>query len=64
THIKAIEESISDTKKSISGPEASSDSLLLLRHLQQTHETLSTQAQQLYALQRICSPLDGLTILR
>jgi hypothetical protein len=49
THIEAVEESISDAKKSISGPEASSDSLLLLWHLQQTHETLSTQAQQLYA---------------
>jgi hypothetical protein len=48
THIEAVEESISDAKKSISGPEASSDSLLLLRHLQQTHGTLSTQAQQLY----------------
>jgi hypothetical protein len=48
TQIETVEESISDAKKSISGPDASPASLLLLQRLQQTHETLSTQAEQLY----------------
>ncbi|KAJ7660339.1 hypothetical protein DFH06DRAFT_989269 [Mycena polygramma] len=49
TQIEAVEESINDAKKSITGADASADSLRLLRHLELTRETLSTQAEQLYA---------------
>ncbi|KAJ7900731.1 hypothetical protein B0H14DRAFT_2197921, partial [Mycena olivaceomarginata] len=49
TQIEAVEQSIHDAKKSITVAEASTDSLILLRRLELTHETLSTQAEQLYA---------------
>ncbi|KAJ7627703.1 hypothetical protein DFH06DRAFT_1443350 [Mycena polygramma] len=49
TQIEAVEQSIHDTKKSITTAEASPDSLTLLRQLELTRETLSTQADQLYA---------------
>lgn len=49
TQIDTVENSIADAKKSITGPEASVDSLQLLRSLENTHATLSTQAEALYA---------------
>ncbi|KAJ7823942.1 hypothetical protein B0H14DRAFT_3875017 [Mycena olivaceomarginata] len=43
TQIDAVEQSIEDTKKSVTGPNAAPESLDLLRSLEATHETLSTQ---------------------
>ncbi|KAJ7880682.1 hypothetical protein B0H13DRAFT_2345478 [Mycena leptocephala] len=49
TQIDAVEQSIIEVKKSITGAsDASPDSLGLLRGLETTHETLSTQAKELY----------------
>ncbi|KAJ7878978.1 hypothetical protein B0H14DRAFT_3774904 [Mycena olivaceomarginata] len=48
TQIDAVEQSIEDTKKSVTGPNATPESLDLLRGLEATHETLSSQAQMLY----------------
>ncbi|KAJ7142115.1 hypothetical protein C8R43DRAFT_892278 [Mycena crocata] len=47
--IDVVEQSIADAKKSITSADASSDSLILLRGLEKTHDTLSTQADALYA---------------
>ncbi|KAJ7637478.1 hypothetical protein B0H17DRAFT_1187396 [Mycena rosella] len=44
-----MEQSIADVKQSITGPDASKDSIVLLHSLNITHETLSTQAEALYA---------------
>ncbi|KAJ7684056.1 hypothetical protein B0H17DRAFT_1160813 [Mycena rosella] len=49
TQIDSIEKSIGDVKQSITGPEASTDSLTLLRSLEHTHDTLNPQAEALYA---------------
>ncbi|KAJ6548085.1 hypothetical protein B0H10DRAFT_1744964, partial [Mycena sp. CBHHK59/15] len=47
--IDSVEKSISDVKQSITGAGASTDSLTLLRGLETTHDTLSRQAEALYA---------------
>ncbi|KAJ7463706.1 hypothetical protein FB451DRAFT_1139435 [Mycena latifolia] len=47
--IDAVEQSITDVKNTIKGPDASPDSIRLLRSLTRTHETLNTQAEALYA---------------
>ncbi|KAJ6552137.1 hypothetical protein DFH09DRAFT_1281123 [Mycena vulgaris] len=47
--IDTVEKSIADVKQSITGPEASADSITLLHSLEKTHDTLSTQAEALYA---------------
>ncbi|KAJ7652941.1 hypothetical protein B0H17DRAFT_1163635 [Mycena rosella] len=49
TQIDTVEQSIADVKQSITGPAASAASATLLRSLEKTHETLGSQAQQLYA---------------
>ncbi|KAJ6522075.1 hypothetical protein DFH09DRAFT_938576 [Mycena vulgaris] len=49
TQIDTVEKSIADVKQSITGPEASADSITLLHSLEKTHDTLSTQAEALYA---------------
>jgi hypothetical protein len=49
TQIDAVYKGIQDAKQSITGPAASSQSMSLLRGLQQTHETLSQEAEALYA---------------
>jgi hypothetical protein len=49
TQIDAVEQSIEETKKSVTGPNATPESLDLLRGLEATHETLSSQAQMLYS---------------
>ena len=49
TQIEAVEQSIHDAKKSIADSDPSQDSLVLLLRLEQTHEMLSTQAEELYA---------------
>ncbi|KAJ6581867.1 hypothetical protein B0H19DRAFT_1331557 [Mycena capillaripes] len=49
TQIEAVEQSIYETKKSITDSAASADSIVLIRQLEKTHEVLSTQAEQLYA---------------
>ncbi|KAJ7806468.1 hypothetical protein B0H14DRAFT_2381896, partial [Mycena olivaceomarginata] len=65
TQIDAVEQSIEDTKKSVTGPNAAPESLDLLRSLEATHETLSTQAQMLYSSLNIhegISELRGLPL--
>ncbi|KAJ7435267.1 hypothetical protein FB451DRAFT_1571607 [Mycena latifolia] len=47
--IDTVEQSITDVKNTIKGPDASSDSITLLHSLKGTHETLNTQAEALYA---------------
>ncbi|KAJ7170348.1 hypothetical protein C8R43DRAFT_876024 [Mycena crocata] len=47
--INIVEQSIADAKKSITSSDASPDSLVLLRGLEATHDTLSAQAEALYA---------------
>ncbi|KAJ7118428.1 hypothetical protein C8R43DRAFT_1137360 [Mycena crocata] len=47
--IDIVEQSIADAKKSITSSDASPDSLVLLRGLEATHDTLSAQAEALYA---------------
>ncbi|KAJ7454650.1 hypothetical protein FB451DRAFT_1517175, partial [Mycena latifolia] len=47
--IDAVEQSIADVKNTIKGPDASPDSIGLLRSLTRTNETLNTQAEALYA---------------
>ncbi|KAJ7706758.1 hypothetical protein B0H17DRAFT_1287383 [Mycena rosella] len=50
TQIDSVEKSIADVKQSITaGSDASSDSIILLRSLERTHETLNSQAEALYA---------------
>jgi hypothetical protein len=49
TQIDSVDKSIADAKQSITGPEASSDSIALLHGLEKTHETLSKQAEALYS---------------
>ncbi|KAF7337111.1 hypothetical protein MVEN_02148700 [Mycena venus] len=49
TQIEVVEQSIHDAKQSIAGADASADSLILLRGLENTHQTLSIQAERLYA---------------
>ncbi|KAJ7795470.1 hypothetical protein B0H14DRAFT_2210481, partial [Mycena olivaceomarginata] len=62
TQIDAVERSIEDTKKSVTGPNAAPESLDLLRSLE---ATLSTQAQMLYSSLNIpegISELRGLPL--
>lgn len=47
--IDAVEKSIHEAKQSLTGGTAPADSLTHIRHLQSTHETLSSQAEALYA---------------
>ncbi|KAJ7435827.1 hypothetical protein FB451DRAFT_1461458 [Mycena latifolia] len=47
--IDAVEQSITDVKNTIKGPDASPDSIGLLCSLTRTNETLNTQAEALYA---------------
>ncbi|KAJ7439132.1 hypothetical protein FB451DRAFT_1151843 [Mycena latifolia] len=49
TQIDTVEKSISDVKQTITGPDVSADSVALLRSLEKTHDTLSKQAEALYA---------------
>ncbi|KAJ6494212.1 hypothetical protein C8R45DRAFT_824346 [Mycena sanguinolenta] len=47
--IDGVEKAIADAKQSITGANPSPDSLSLLRRLEATHDTLSKQAEALYA---------------
>ncbi|KAJ7139121.1 hypothetical protein C8R44DRAFT_827907 [Mycena epipterygia] len=47
--IDGVEKSIAEVKQSITTPDASTDSIIWLRDLEKTNDTLSTQAQALYA---------------
>ncbi|KAJ7790856.1 hypothetical protein B0H14DRAFT_2396104 [Mycena olivaceomarginata] len=47
--IDAVEKSIHEAKQSLTGGTAPADSLTHIRHLQSTHESLSSQAEALYA---------------
>ncbi|KAF7338826.1 hypothetical protein MSAN_02205300 [Mycena sanguinolenta] len=47
--INAVEKSIAEAKQSITSGDASQETLALLRRLEVTHTTLSTQAEALYA---------------
>jgi hypothetical protein len=49
TQIEAVEQSIHDAKKSLTGQTAVADSLVLLGGLEKTHAVLSEQADRLYS---------------
>lgn len=49
TQIDGVEKSIAEVKQSITSPDISVDSIIWLRNLEKTHDTLSTQAHALYA---------------
>ncbi|KAJ6533961.1 hypothetical protein DFH09DRAFT_1405699 [Mycena vulgaris] len=50
--IDTVEKSIADVKQSITGPEASADSITLLHSLEKTHDTLSTAGRGLINIRK------------
>ncbi|KAF7367143.1 hypothetical protein MSAN_00974000 [Mycena sanguinolenta] len=61
--IDGVEKAIADAKQSITGGNASSDSLALLRRLEATHDTLNKQAEALYASLNLQDTFPNLTDL-